>query len=421
MLDVAIIGAGPYGLSLASHLRAQNVNFRIFGKPMLAWTEHMPPGMILKSDGNSLDFCDPNAGLTIQKFHVDRGQSFRGEQVISRETFISYGLDFQSHVAASSQPEDVVSVELDNSEYILQLSNHEMVRAKQVVLAIGVYFFRYIPPVLTSLPAEYCTHSAEYGSVEQFRGKKVAVVGAGASAIDLAVALGDHGAEPVIVSRRLNLRFQTPPQPPRKGRRTVRSIMRSIYGRLWKPSCGIGSGWPLKLYAEAPNVFHMFPAALRNYILRTTLGPASTWVTKDLLMKQGTPILAGKAPRAARIENGKVKLTLESRDGSISEIEVDHVIGATGYRVDVRNIPFLTESVRKKIRTYEDAPILSQKFETTCPGLYFVGPATAMSFGPVMRFVFGVGFTTRTIMKRLVRSSATATAPQSNAVLETNG
>ena len=47
--DVAVIGAGPYGLSLAAHLSAQNIPHRIFGKAMDTWSTQMPKGMLLKS------------------------------------------------------------------------------------------------------------------------------------------------------------------------------------------------------------------------------------------------------------------------------------------------------------------------------------------------------------------------------------
>ena len=51
VVDVAIIGAGPYGLSLAAHLQAAGVSYRHFGSPMWLWRQAMPQGMYLKSQG----------------------------------------------------------------------------------------------------------------------------------------------------------------------------------------------------------------------------------------------------------------------------------------------------------------------------------------------------------------------------------
>jgi len=47
MIETAIIGAGPYGLSIAAHLRTRGISFRIFGRPMDSWVGHMPKGMML--------------------------------------------------------------------------------------------------------------------------------------------------------------------------------------------------------------------------------------------------------------------------------------------------------------------------------------------------------------------------------------
>ena len=49
--DVAIIGAGPHGLSVAAHLRAAEIDLRIFSHPMRNSRDHMPKDMTLKSDG----------------------------------------------------------------------------------------------------------------------------------------------------------------------------------------------------------------------------------------------------------------------------------------------------------------------------------------------------------------------------------
>src|SRR6516165_1462268 len=57
-VDVAIVGAGPYGLSLAAHLQALGVEYRVFGRPMDTWRHHMPEGMLLKSDGFASSLSD---------------------------------------------------------------------------------------------------------------------------------------------------------------------------------------------------------------------------------------------------------------------------------------------------------------------------------------------------------------------------
>jgi cation diffusion facilitator CzcD-associated flavoprotein CzcO len=58
MIETAIIGAGPYGLSIAAHFRSRGISFRVFGRPMDSWLRHMPKGMHLKSDGFASNLSD---------------------------------------------------------------------------------------------------------------------------------------------------------------------------------------------------------------------------------------------------------------------------------------------------------------------------------------------------------------------------
>jgi hypothetical protein len=84
----------------------------------------------------------------------------------------------------------------------------------------------------------------------------------------------------------------------------------------------------------------------------------------------------------------------------------DHVIAATGYRVNLEKLKFLSAETRSQIKTVQGSPALSSSFQSSVPGLYFVGLAAAISFGPVMRFAFGADFTAHTVSKAVVKSLA---------------
>lgn len=405
-VEVAIIGAGPYGLSLAAHLREADVSFRIFGKPMHAWRNYMPQGMFLKSDASSSDLQDPDNQLTLKQFHAEQGHDFSPKQVTSRSTFISYGLEFQSRFVPDIEPQDVIAVDQDDSGYTLRLSNREIVKARQVVVAIGIYPFRYTPPPLAELPPEFCTHSAEHSDLTKFRGKRVAVIGSGASAVDIAICLADQDAEPVLISRR-GIRFQDPPS----GKKP------SLLSRIMKPDSGIGMGWRLKICADAPYLVHMMPTALRAAIVRRALGPMPGWFTKDRVVGR-IPIYADRSAQAAEVVNNTVKLTLAKADGETQILEFDHVIAATGYRTNLERLSFLAENIRMKTRTYEGSPLLSRHFESSCKGLYFIGPTAALSFGPVLRFVYGAKFAVKTVAKRLAHRTQKADKQPNSLIAE---
>jgi cation diffusion facilitator CzcD-associated flavoprotein CzcO len=99
VIDVAIIGAGPYGLSLAAHLRKRGVEHRIFGRPMQMWQERMPKGMCLKSDGFASSLYDPDDSFTLAHFCRETGLPYQHSGLpIPLETFLSYGLAFQQRL-----------------------------------------------------------------------------------------------------------------------------------------------------------------------------------------------------------------------------------------------------------------------------------------------------------------------------------
>jgi FAD-dependent urate hydroxylase len=84
-------------------------------------------------------------------------------------------------------------------------------------------------------------------------------------------------------------------------------------------------------------------------------------------------------------------------------IEVDHVIAATGYRVDLDRLSILSTETRQRIQLTGGSPALSANFESSVPGLYFVGLAAANVFGPFLRFACGAGFAARRLAKHFER------------------
>jgi hypothetical protein len=106
----------------------------------------------------------------------------------------------------------------------------------------------------------------------------------------------------------------------------------------------------------------------------------------------------------ADVREGKVRLHLRGADGSAREVVTEHIIAATGYKVDVERLQFLSAELRSKLNVVGGAPVLSSTFESSIPGLYFVGVAAAYSFGPVMRFAFGAGFAARSVMRAVKKS-----------------
>ena len=186
MLNTVIIGAGPYGLSLAAHLRHKGVSFRIFGRPMDSWTSHMPKGMMLKSDGFASNISDPKADYTLGRFCGEKGIAYRDKGIpVSLETFAAYGIAFRDQKVPTLEDKTVVSVEPQPQGFMVGLDNGEVFQTRRVILAVGVTHFEYVPECLSNLPLEFVSHSAYHADVERYRGRSVIVIGGGASALAL--------------------------------------------------------------------------------------------------------------------------------------------------------------------------------------------------------------------------------------------
>jgi thioredoxin reductase len=394
MLSTAIIGAGPYGLSVAAHLRRSGIPFRIFGRPMDSWLAHMPKGMMLKSDGFASNIYDPENAFTLGRFCAERGIEYADSGVPVRlETFGAYGLAFKDRLVPELEDKLVASVDRSSEGFLLRLEDGETVKARSVVLAVGITHFAYIPENLTHLPPQFLSHSALHREVEPFRGRNVVVIGGGASAIDLAGLLHEAGGQVQLVSRRQSLKFHS--QPTGKPR--------SLWQQVRHPQSGLGPGMRSRFFSDAPMAFHYLPERLRVEAVRRTLGPSGGWFIRDKVMGK-VPLVLGSTLQHAGVQGSKVRLTVRTADGSEREIVTEHIIAATGYKVNMERLKFLNPQIRSKIEIVEGAPVLSSNFESSVPGLYFVGVAAANSFGPVMRFAFGAGFAARTVTRTLTKS-----------------
>ncbi len=366
-VDVAIIGAGPYGLSIAAHLKARGVDFRIFGSPMHTWLTQMPKGMRLKSEGFASSLYDPDSAFTLAHYCKQEGIPYADLGLpVHLETFASYGLAFQKRLVPEVENKLVVSLRRSPDGFEIALEDGDVVSARKVVMAVGISHFGYVPPVLSTLSEEFVSHSSKHSSLDYFHGREVAVVGAGASALDIAALLHQAGASVQLIARKPVIRFHDPPE----------QTAPSLFQRIRSPRTGIGPGWKLLFYARAPFAFHRLPERLRLKAVRRTLGPAPAWFIR-------------------------VHLELTDSGGSRRTMTADHVIAATGYKVDLRRLAFLDADIQAGIQTVEQSPVLSPNFQSSVPGLYFVGASAANSFGPVLRFAYGAGFTARQLTKHL--------------------
>lgn len=386
--DVGVIGAGPYGLSVAAHLIAKGARVTVFGSVMQTWREAMPEDMFLKSEGFASSLSDPRRSYPLKAFCRERDIAYADVNVpVTAKTFIAYGEAFQKRFVPDVDARHVRRLRQIPGGFELELEDGQTVAARRVVVASGIRPYAWIPPELATAPSAVLTHSAQYGDITPLRDKHVIVIGAGATAMDLAALLTRRGSRVTIIARRERVWFQTP------------LGLRSLWDRIRAPMTGLGPGWKSVLCVKAPFVFAMMPKAFRIEVVRRYLGPAPSWFSrKDVEGK--LPLVTGVTILGVASDNGAAVVTVRTKDGQRT-LTADHVIAATGYRVDVARLPFLDGALRDKIKRTDAAPALSLGFESSVPGLYFVGTNAANTFGPLLRFVHGTDFAARHLARCL--------------------
>ncbi len=378
-VDVAVVGAGPYGLSLAAHLRAAGVDYRHFGMPMRLWQAAMPQGMFLKSEGFASNLSDPEGTHTLEAFCKETSRPYASNGLpVSLDTFVSYGQWFQSALGLAVEEALVTGLTERDGGFELNLGDVERVLARKVVVAIGVEHFAYVPEPLSELPRELCTHSSAHTDLAAFRGQEVIVVGAGQSALESAALLHENGAAVQVLAREEKVVWGGEPLP----------LDRPLLQRLREPISGLGTGLGGWFYSNHPDLFRQLPQRTRVYRARTALGPAGAWWLRGRVEGQ-FPVMVGHAVTWAKPQDGRVRLGVTAPDGASRELEADHVIAGTGYRTDLTRLAFLPEAIRSRLRTVAGSPVVGRDYQSSAAGLYFIGPAVAPTFGPVMRFVFG--------------------------------
>ncbi|MFC6519337.1 NAD(P)-binding domain-containing protein [Undibacterium arcticum] len=261
--DITIVGAGPYGLSIAAHLRERGANFRIIGSPMQSWLRKMPKGMLLKSEPFSSTLYDPGSTFTLRRFCKDQGLPYQEVGLpVSAETFSSYGIAFQKHLVPEVEDTHLVALKRCSAGFDLSMADGMSFTTRKVVLATGLDSYRHIPEPLAHLPRELLTHSADHHDLEQFRGRDVVVIGGGSSAIDVAALLHEGQANVQVIARKPTISFLPMDMP-----------ARSLLQHIRAPMSGVGPGWKGLLWTDAPWLYRYLFDHFRIRTAKNFLGP----------------------------------------------------------------------------------------------------------------------------------------------------
>jgi hypothetical protein len=353
--------------------------------------------MLLRSPYVASSIGDPRSPLGLDAYAAGTGREVGTPVPLQR--FVEYGRWVASEVVPDVDTRRVRLVEHDGSEFVLLLDDGDRVVSRRLVVAAGIGFFPRVPAVFQGLPADLVSHASEHPDLSRFAGRRVLVVGAGQSALESAALLHEAGAEVAVVARAAGVRWL--------GRHPWLRSLGPVSSVLYAPA-EVGPPLLCQL-VEAPHVLRRAPVQRRHQLDVRSIRPAgAAWLRPRV---EGlVPIELGREVVAAEAADGGVAVTFSDGARRVH----DHVLLGTGYRVDLSRYPFLSPDLLGRVRQVDGYPVLGRGFESSVPGLHFLGAPAAHSYGPLMRFVAGTRFAaaelTRTVAPSAARRSGALSA-----------
>ena len=388
--DVLVIGAGPFGLSISAHLRHRGVEHTIVGRPMDTWRAHMPLGMFLKSEPYGSAISAATRGYDVATYARLHGFDDYVDRIgpLSLERFLGYAAWFTDQLVPDVRDLTVTNVTPEDGGFRVEFAEEGPAFARQVIVATGLLPYMHIPGELSGLPSDLVTHSSVHDRLDQFSGRRVAVIGAGQSALQTGALLLEAGAEVQVVARRHELTWEA----------AVAQVLR-LPDYILRPPSKLCEGWGCA-FADSPAAFRLLPESVRVRKALTSFGPKGAWWLRDRV--EGVlEVLTGHQLRSAEPHGSGVRLHLDGPERS--SIEADHVIAGTGFRIDVSRLTYLSKEIQTGLTTRGNCPLVNRAGESTIPGMYFAGALTSVSLGPGVRFISGTHQTAPQLARSVAR------------------
>lgn len=391
--DVAVIGAGPYGLSATAHLRTiKGLDVQTFGEPMSFWERNMPVGMLLRSGWAATHLADPDQTLTLEQYQAASSRRF--STPVPLDCFIDYGRWFQRQAAPDLDRRKIVQVERKAKGFRLLFETGETVIAGRVVVAAGIGSFAWRPAEFAGLPNSLVSHTSEHRELRAFAGKEILVIGGGQSALESAALLHEFGAAVQIVARTRQIRWLGGVVS-----RTFQHGLGPAVSKLLYAPTDVGPAGISQVVAR-PDLVRQLPRSIQDWLRKRSIRPAGArWLVARL---EDVPMKLGRSVVSAACVGEQVRIRLD--DGSSTL--VDHVVLGTGYRVDASKYDFLSPELAKAIDCFQGYPRLKGGLESSVHGLHFLGAPAIWSFGALMQFVVGTHYASRALLRCVAGKAA---------------
>lgn len=360
--DVLIIGAGPFGISLAAHVQDLGLDYLMVGKPMAFWKNNMPKGMYLRS---AYDWhLDVSGKDTIEAYLKTKGLTPHDVMPLSLDFYLSYVEWFLNQKNLNNLPHYVAQLNKEaDATFRALMENGDTIHANRVVIAVGFKYFINAPQEITRvLPEGSYAHTCDFVEFSQMKNKSCIILGGRQSAFEWAALLAEAGAENV----HLVYRHDTP----------------AFVEADWS--------WVNKLVnamADNPTWYRCLSEAEQKEVGQNLWAEGrlklEPWL-KDRVFRENVHLSPNTRIVSCQIlSNNSLKVHFDTHQSII----VDKIILATGYKSDINSVPFFQNgNILSHLSVNNGFPRLDENFQTNIPGLYITSFAAGQSFGPFFGF-----------------------------------
>src|SRR5262245_4926877 len=366
-LPLIIIGAGPFGLAMSAYARRAGIEHVVVGKPMEFWQADMPKNMYLRSAADwHYDTFDED---TIERYLRTKNVAADEVNPLPLEFYLGYCDWFRRQKAIELVPTQIRFLELTNDaspHFKATTESGEIFLARNVVVAVGFRYFTNLPETYREIfPPGRSAHTCDFVDLAPLKNKRVLIIGGRQSAFEWAALTSEQGADVVYVSYRhptpefvpsdwswVNPLVDAMVTDPGLFRRLNRDEKEALVRRFW---------------AEG----------------RLKLEP---WLAKRI-SKNTIRLLPQSQVTACKERPGReLEVTVDGYS-----FLVDQVILATGYKVNVGQIPFLASgNILNQLDVNNGFPVLDTHLQSSLPGLFFTSMCATQDFGPFFGFTAAV-------------------------------
>jgi cation diffusion facilitator CzcD-associated flavoprotein CzcO len=376
MKQLLIIGAGPYGLALAAYAKHHKMDFLLVGRPMEFWHRHMPRGMYLRSGTDW--HLDPLAIYTFDVFLAEKKINPEQANPIPVAFFQEYAQWFQEKYDLQAQLALVHALRKIDGGFEAQLESGARVAAVNVVAALGFGFFKNIPGELAKkIPTGRYSHTCDTVDFDFLRGRNCLIIGGRQSAYESAALINENGGGEIHISHR-----HAAPKFASSDWSWTRDLVRAT---------AQNPGWFRRLSITEQEVIRQRFWAEGRLKLEPWLGPRIA--KANIHLRPNTTLVDCR-----ELPDGRLQARLDDE----AAFNIDHIILATGYRVDMSRVPYLsTGNILPGLNIIDGYPALDESFQANLAGLFFTGLPATRDFGPFFGFVVGSTVTAKIIVDRL--------------------